>query len=75
MITEQTIDRIRRGETVTLLAPPPDLINETLADEVLQVLGEAGTEIHNAYGQGNPVAARIRALRDRIQNARLSDRQ
>lgn len=49
-----------------------DRIYGPLADELVELLTEAGTEIYNAHGPGNIVAARLRAMRDRIQQAQVT---
>lgn len=48
-----------------------DQLTPQLAEDLIELLGEAGVEIFNACGKGNPVAARLRSMRDRIETSKL----
>ena len=67
--TETFRSLFRRGKPVK--TKPVDQLSPTIANDLAELLAEAGTEIFNAYGAGNPVAERLREMRDRIQQARI----
>ncbi|MGH9931000.1 MAG: hypothetical protein ACREA9_17470 [Pyrinomonadaceae bacterium] len=46
-----------------------DEISEDLANELVELMSEAATEIYNLAGSGNIVSARLRLMRERIQQA------
>jgi hypothetical protein len=48
-----------------------DRISRHLAESLIDILAEAGTEIFNAAGSGNVVAGRLRAMRSRIEGAAI----
>lgn len=47
-----------------------DKISPALADELIELLGEAVTEIFNATDRGNPVSARLRQMQYRLERAK-----
>lgn len=48
-----------------------DALSADIADELLELLTEAATEIYNLSDNKNPVLARLRAMRDRVASADL----
>lgn len=59
----------------SLASREPEYLTEPLANDLLDLLCEAGTEINNLAGDGNVVAARLRQMRARIRHAKLADRR
>jgi hypothetical protein len=62
---------IRGPSTVATPPRPRDQLTPHLAEDLLDLLCEAGTEINNLVGGGNVVASRLRAMRERIEMARV----
>lgn len=59
------------GEPVGTVLVRDDQISPDLANELVEVLSEAGVEIANLDGSDNIVGERLQALRERIQQAEL----
>jgi hypothetical protein len=50
---------------------PRDQLTPHLAEDLLELLGEAATEILNNDIETNPVYRRLRAMQNRIETARM----